>query len=408
MSNIGIGTSFSARNTLKKQLSRTGPKAPVDVPGVYRVECKVADCPNGLYIGETGRNLSKRIREHGNDIRAANTSNALFKHMLDNSGHQFNLRGAKIIYKSTSKPKRQLVESSLIASRPNCNLKPGDFPVDRLSAPAIVKSLNLETITTASSKTVTPSTVGLTATSTHISPAPLTSVSTSTSSIAPVPQNLPTTPPIYTQPIIYQPLVNTSQPISQTPIALKTRSRTSHLPPSQARPIPTTPHIPTKPISHKPPTKSPVISQPYISQPILHRSPTILQSQARSLPWPTCSTIATYHNHCPSPTPVALKTRFRTSQLPSDATPPRRMPLSPLTMSPYTPPTAMSGAVPRRSKQQRFTPYKIITRSQSDSQPSQSTLAPKSFTSTAGFKSLSKKSRIPFSPYHLPRIRPHI
>ena len=92
--------------------------------------------------------------------------------MLDNSGHQFNLRGAKIIYKSTSKPKRQLVESSLIASRPNCNLKPGDFPVDRLTAPAIVKSLNLETITTASSKTVTPSTVGPTATSTHIPPAP--------------------------------------------------------------------------------------------------------------------------------------------------------------------------------------------------------------------------------------------
>ena len=300
------------------------------------------------------------------------------------------------------------MESSLISSRPNCNLKPGDFPVDRLSAPAIVKSLNLETITTASSKTVTPSTVDPTATSTHIPPVPQTSVSTSTSSNAPAPQNLPTTSPISTQPIIHQPLVNTSQPISQTPIALKTRSRTSQLPPSQARSTPATPLRPTKPISHKPPTKSPATSQPHTSQPILHRSPTILQSQARSLPWPTSSTIANNHNYFPSPTPVALKTRFRTSQLPSDTTPPHRQPFTPPTLSPYTPPTAMSGAVPRRSKQKRFTPYKIITRSQSDSQPSQSTLAPKSFTSTAGFKSLSRKNKIPFSPYHLPRHRPHV
>ena len=60
LSNIGIGTSFSTRNTLKKQLSRTGPKAPVDVPGVYSVECKVADCPNGTYFW---RNWSESIQE---------------------------------------------------------------------------------------------------------------------------------------------------------------------------------------------------------------------------------------------------------------------------------------------------------------------------------------------------------
>ena len=99
---------------------------------------------------------------------------------------------------------------------------------------------------------------------------------------------------------------------------------------------------------------------------------------------------------------------FRTLQLPSDTTPPRRQPFTPPTLSPYTPPTAMSGAVPRRSKQKRFTPYKITSRSQSDSQPFQSTLAPKSFTSTAGFKSLSRRNKTPFSPYHLPRLRPHV
>ena len=407
LSNIGIGTSFSTRNTLKKQLSRTGPKAPVDVPGVYSVQCKVADCPKGTYFGETGRNLSKRIREHGLDIRAANTSNALFKHMLDNSGHQFNLRGAKIIYKSTSKPKRQLVEASLIASRPNCNLKPGDFPVDRLSAPAIVKSLNLETIATAPPKTVTPSTVGTSATSTHMPPAPHTSISSSTSSNAPVPQNLPTTLPTPTQSAIHQPPVNTSQPISHTPIALKTRSRTSQIPPSQATTTLATHLKSTKSIPHRPPSKSPSTSHRHTSQPTSPKSPIILQSQARSLPWPTASTLATNHDYFPSPTPVALKTRLRTSQLPSDATPPRRLALTPPMLSPYTPPTAISGAVPRRSKQQRFTPYKVITRSQPDSQPSQSTSAPKPLTTAVGFKPLARKRKTSFTPYPLSRQRPH-
>ena len=130
----------------------------------------------------------------------------------------------------------------------------------------------------ASSKTVTPSTVDPAATSTHILPVPQTSVPTSDSSNAPAPQNLPTTSPISPQSLTHQPLVNTSQPISQTPIALKTRSRTSHLPPLQARSPPAYPLSPTKPISHKPPTKSRATSPPHTSQTILHRSHTILQS----------------------------------------------------------------------------------------------------------------------------------
>ena len=162
----------------------------------------------------------------------------------------------------------------------------------------------------------------------------------------------------------------------------------------------------TKLISHKAPTKSLAASQTHTSQPTSHKSPTILQSQARSLLWPTSATSAS-NNYFPSPTPVALKTRLRTSQRPSDATPPRPLALTPPSLSPYTPPTAISGAVPRRPKQQRFTPYKTITRNQSDSQPSRSTLAPKSSTSTAGFKSLSHKKTTPFTPYPLLRQRPH-
>ena len=107
LKNIGVSTSFSSRNTLRKQLSCAGPKAPApkDVSSVYTFECKVAVFTNGVYYGESGRNLDKRIREHGRDIREAKTSNALFVHMRDNAGHQFDLRGAKMMFKSTVKAK---------------------------------------------------------------------------------------------------------------------------------------------------------------------------------------------------------------------------------------------------------------------------------------------------------------
>ena len=118
---LDVSTSFSSRNTLGSQLSHTGPLRPHDsqLPGVYRVECK--NC-NNAYFGETGITLAKRMADHRTDIRKAKDSNALFAHMRDNPGHSFDLKGAKLIYKSNQLANRQLVESAMIATNVNCNL----------------------------------------------------------------------------------------------------------------------------------------------------------------------------------------------------------------------------------------------------------------------------------------------
>ena len=80
---------------------------------------------------------------HKSDIRYAKESNAMFVHMRDNPGHSFDFEGAKLIYTSNQKPKRQLVESALIATKTNCNLRPGDYPVCRITAPVVLKSVKL-------------------------------------------------------------------------------------------------------------------------------------------------------------------------------------------------------------------------------------------------------------------------
>ena len=139
-------------------------------------------------------------------------------------------------------------------------------------------------------------------------------------------------------------------------------------------------------------------------QPISQNSPTILQSQARALP-ASSSSKTTNVTYCPSPTPVALKTRFRTSQLPPAVSPQRRQPPTPPPLSPYNPPTSVSGAVPRRSKRHRFTPYTVTSHSQTSSQATQSTSAPKPLPPPVLFKSKSKKFKISSVPYAKPRDR---
>ena len=142
LKNLGVSTSFSSCNTLGNQLSHTGPLRPHDseLPGVYCVGCK--QCPS-KYYGETGVSLAIRMAGHRSDIRYAKDSNALFAHMRDNPGHSFDLKGAKLIYTSNQKSNRQLVESSLIATTANCNLKPGDYPVCRITAPVVLNSVKL-------------------------------------------------------------------------------------------------------------------------------------------------------------------------------------------------------------------------------------------------------------------------
>ena len=150
LTKLDVSTSFSTRNTIKSKISRTGPVAPKDLEaaGTYKIECKV--CPDGVYYGETGTSLSQRVSGHSNDIRNKRRSNAMYVHM-ESTGHSFDLHNPVLLYKSKDKAKRQLVESSLIMSNVNCNLRPGDFPVCKITAEKVLHSLSIDPATSVSS-----------------------------------------------------------------------------------------------------------------------------------------------------------------------------------------------------------------------------------------------------------------
>ncbi|XP_021964151.2 uncharacterized protein LOC110859501 [Folsomia candida] len=66
---------------------------PPDKIGIYRIRCS---CPSD-YIGETGRPLHLRTREHLNDIRKKNIKSALALHMLEKPNHQINQDSADFL-----------------------------------------------------------------------------------------------------------------------------------------------------------------------------------------------------------------------------------------------------------------------------------------------------------------------
>ena len=153
LANIGVSTSLSSSNTLRSHLSRTGPRAPAvsDLPGVYQVNCQQCPDGEGTYYGETGNSLLSRMSSHQRSITDEDTRSSVYIHMRDNPGHSFNLDEPTMIYASNNEFKRKLVESSLIATRANLNLRPGDFPVCKLTAPVVLHALNLNAKLTAPS-----------------------------------------------------------------------------------------------------------------------------------------------------------------------------------------------------------------------------------------------------------------
>ena len=89
---LNCRTVFSYPNKIKSIVSSNSPKF-LTGTGVYRINCNNCD---KFYVGETGRSLNLRIKEHKNDFANNNLNNAMFVHSLDND-HSFNFEDAKTI-----------------------------------------------------------------------------------------------------------------------------------------------------------------------------------------------------------------------------------------------------------------------------------------------------------------------
>ena len=128
---------FRQTNTLRRCLVHTAPRSDSLPKGTYTIPCKQCHLQ---YFGQTGRTLKKRISEHKSYIKTGNTSSAIFRHLRDEN-HHMDWAAAKVIFPSSSKHTRELVESALIMTTPNINLSKEFSKAQEMLAPFITGQL---------------------------------------------------------------------------------------------------------------------------------------------------------------------------------------------------------------------------------------------------------------------------
>lgn len=132
-----VNVVFSNNNTVKKLLIKNSPTTSCGC--IYKVPCK--EC-NMFYVGQTGKDLSARIKQHKYSVRTGQVSNALFVHMRDNN-HPIDWANASSIMSCNSIVNRNIIESSVIkhSENDNINLSSGMYKLDRFIIDKICKQI---------------------------------------------------------------------------------------------------------------------------------------------------------------------------------------------------------------------------------------------------------------------------
>jgi len=95
---------FRATNTLQQQLSEQ--QSNKNPSGIYKLKCNTC---NKAYVGESGRSIDIRHREHIRYIRSNNPQSAYTMHILQNR-HEY----------GTTKDTLQLLKTCCKSTRMNC------------------------------------------------------------------------------------------------------------------------------------------------------------------------------------------------------------------------------------------------------------------------------------------------
>ena len=139
---------FHFNNTIKKCLcTNKFRNNEEEVPGVYVINCK--NC-NLSYVGETGRQLSKRISEHTRAVNINDQNSAIASHCWTQN-HRMNFNRSKIVYRDNDIKRRRVVEGVLINSIPTIPGNKSFSSVDKLNAKHVLRESGLSKITDAAS-----------------------------------------------------------------------------------------------------------------------------------------------------------------------------------------------------------------------------------------------------------------
>ena len=93
---------------------------------VYKIPC--SSCPR-VYIGQTGRTLGQRVKEHQRSVRDKKIATSALAEHLERTGHTIDWTSTEVLDNCTHTSKRCLVESWMIQKEPSSlNRELGTLP----------------------------------------------------------------------------------------------------------------------------------------------------------------------------------------------------------------------------------------------------------------------------------------
>lgn len=134
-----INVAFSNSCNVKKMLVKNSPNNSNGC--VYKIPCK--DC-NSFYLGQTGKDLETRLKQHKYSVRTGQESNALFIHSRDNN-HCIDWSNASSVVSCNLFVNRNIIESALIKHTEdvNMNMSSGLYKLDRFIVEKICKQVKI-------------------------------------------------------------------------------------------------------------------------------------------------------------------------------------------------------------------------------------------------------------------------
>ena len=108
---------------IKRRPKETSDTSESDSPKsvVYEIPC--GGC-NKSYVGETGRGVETRLKEHKSDLKFHRTSNAIVVH-AEQSHHLPNWGATRLLEKGARKTTRKILEAAHISARDTINTRTG-------------------------------------------------------------------------------------------------------------------------------------------------------------------------------------------------------------------------------------------------------------------------------------------
>ena len=131
-SNVAIVSGKKIGNLIRPRTTKPGSDSVV-----YKIPCS-GTCSKA-YVGETGRGLQTRLKEHRRDVRNHNRSNAMVLH-IEQCQRLPDWEGAEVIEEGMSKTIRKAMEAAHILVDNTLNSKPGFFTWSKSAAKIVLKT----------------------------------------------------------------------------------------------------------------------------------------------------------------------------------------------------------------------------------------------------------------------------